>query len=66
MARGAMLPSSMVCSLIANVNRDPKRSSRTYTPAYFNPYMPQAATKPVISRKNKNFHLLKDIFIGRG
>ena len=57
---------SHVLALIANVNRDPKKS-RAFKPADFNPYAKQKSCGGVPITK-ENIGILKSVFIkpGRG
>ncbi|MCX5673931.1 MAG: hypothetical protein NTX87_02885 [Planctomycetota bacterium] len=53
---------SSLLALIANVNRDPKRT-RAFKPADFNPY--EARRRAGIPLTKENFRLLKQVFVDR-
>ena len=53
---------SSLLALIANVNRDPKRT-RAFKPADFNPY--EARRPAGIPLKKANMGLLKQVFVDR-
>jgi len=55
---------SSLLALLANVNRDPRRT-RAFTPADFNPYeaRPSGGGIPITK---KNLRLLKQAFVDRG
>jgi len=53
---------SSLLALIANVNRDPKKT-RAFKPADFNPYEARAAGSGGIPLTKKNIRLLKKVFV---
>ncbi len=53
---------SSLLALIANVNRDPKRT-RAFKPADFNPY--EARSPAGVPLTKENFRLLKQVFVDR-
>jgi len=50
-------------ALIANVNRDPKKT-RAFKPSDFNPYVPKTSRPDVIVVTKENISQLKHAFIG--
>jgi hypothetical protein len=55
---------SSLLALVANVNRDPRRT-RAFKPADFNPYEVRAAGSGGIPLTKKNMRLLKQVFVDR-
>jgi len=56
---------SSLLALVANVNRDPRRT-RAFKPADFNPYEARAAgSGGGIPLTKKNIRLLKQVFVNR-
>jgi hypothetical protein len=66
--RDAWSHTSVVLAMIANVNRDPKRT-RAFRPADFDPYSQKLAErfveKPAPIAKGENFEILKLVFVDR-
>jgi hypothetical protein len=54
----------MVCCLIANANRDPKKS-RPFKPDDFNPYAERRKRANAIEVTQENIGLLRRAFVGR-
>ena len=67
-SRDAWSHTSVVLAMIANANRDPKRT-RAFRPADFDPYSQKLADryveKPGPTVKGENFEILKLVFIDR-
>jgi len=59
--RDAWAHTSVLCALIANVNRDPKRRPRAFRPADFDPYAKEHE-KPIPAGK-RAFELMKQVFV---
>lgn len=55
--------SSLLC-LIANVNRDPKKS-RAFKPSDFNPFETKRLRPDAITVNKDNIHILREAFTGR-
>ncbi|AQT67950.1 hypothetical protein STSP2_01102 [Anaerohalosphaera lusitana] len=55
---------SAVLAMMANVNRDPKKS-RSFKPADFNPLENGSDKSQAIVIDESNIHLLKEAFTGR-
>jgi len=61
--RQAWEHTSLLCALMANVHRDPKRG-RAFTPGDFDPYRRERGE--VIEVDRASMETLKSAFIGRG
>jgi hypothetical protein len=55
---------SVICSLIANANRDPKKH-RAFKPDDFNPYAERRKRANAIEVTPENIGLLRSAFVGR-
>jgi mitochondrial fission protein ELM1 len=55
---------SLVCSILANANRDPKKRRKPYKPDDFNPYSETMREDYVVVNKD-NIGLMKEAFTGR-
>ena len=55
---------SIICSLIANANRDPKKH-RAFKPDDFNPYAERRKRANAIEVTPENIGLLRSAFVGR-
>ena len=56
---------SSILSLIANANRDPKKT-RPFKPSDFNPFESGSSLKDAIAVDKSNIHILREAFTGRG
>jgi hypothetical protein len=56
---------ALVCSILANCHRDPKKKPRPYTPAEFNPFVKKDKRNNMILITKDNVHLLREAFIGK-
>jgi hypothetical protein len=67
-SRDAWSHTSVVLAMIANANRDPKRT-RAFRPSDFDPYSQKLAErfaeKPAPIAKGENFDILKLVFVDR-
>jgi hypothetical protein len=61
-SRASWSHTASVLAMLANVNRDPKRS-RAFRPGDFDPHERQ--TKPPAVVKGRNFNILKLVFVDR-
>ena len=62
-SRDAWAHTSTVLAMIANANRDPKRT-RAFRPGDFDPYSQKSsAERPTPIVKGRNFDILKMVFI---
>ncbi|HPC65344.1 MAG TPA: hypothetical protein P5175_06225 [Anaerohalosphaeraceae bacterium] len=61
--RDAWQHTASVMALIANVNRDPKKT-RAFKPSDFNPYVPKTSRPDVIVVTKENISHLKHFFTG--
>jgi len=55
---------SMICSLIANASRDPKKH-RPFKPDDFNPYAERRKRTSAVEVTPENIELLRSAFVGR-
>jgi hypothetical protein len=56
---------ALLCSILANCHRDPKKKPRPYSPSEFNPFMRKAVKDNTILITKENVHLLREAFIGK-
>ena len=61
--RDAWQHTASIMALMANVNRDPKKT-RAFKPSDFNPYVPKTSGADVIVVTKENISLLKHAFLG--
>ena len=59
--REAWNHTSSVLAMLANANRDPKKSPRAFKPSDFNPYAKRKITGMAITKEN--IGILKDVFV---
>jgi hypothetical protein len=62
--RQAWAHTALICSVLANCNRDPKKRPRPFSPAEFNPYMRKKHKDAILITKD-NIHILREAFIGK-
>ena len=60
-SRAAWAHTSSLLAMLANVNRDPKRS-RAFRPDDFDPHSPERSRRAAVV-KGKNFDILKMVFV---
>jgi len=64
MGRERWAHTSLICALIANGNRDPKKG-RAFKPADFDPYASKRERRDVIEVNESNIGLLRQAFTGK-